>query len=126
IDFEGSSSSGIVEYGIVSLLGGEIAAARGRVCRPVGRVRLEDQAVHGLDPAGLADAAPFADEFDLFAELRASGAFAAHFANAENTLLKGAWPYGRSAPDWGRTDGGLTAEWGPWIDTGRLYPQLRG
>ena len=126
IDFEGSSSSGIVEYGVVSLLGAEIVAARGRVCRPVGRVRPEDRAVHGLDAEGLAGAAPFAEEFELFAGLRAEGAFAAHFANAENTWLKGAWPYGRSAPDWGRTDGGLTAEWGPWIDTGRLFPQLRG
>ena len=126
IDFEGSSSSGIVEYGVVSLHGGRIVAARGRLCRPVGRVRPEDQAVHGLDAEGLAGAAPFADEFELFAGLRAAGAFAAHFANAENTLLKGAWPYGRGAPDWGRTDGGVTAEWGPWIDTGRLFPQLRG
>ncbi len=126
VDFEGSTVSGILEYGVVSLRGGEIVAARGRLCAATGRVRPEDTAVHGLDAAATAGAAPFAADFEVFAALRASGPLAAHFANAENTLLKAAWPYGRSAPDFSCDDGAMTAEWGPWIDTGRLYPQARG
>lgn len=118
--------SGILEYGVVSLRGGEILAARGRVCRATGRVRAEDVAVHGLDAAATAGEAPFGEDFELFAALRESGPLAAHFANAENTLIKSAWPYARLARDFSREDGGATAEWGPWIDTGRLYPQARG
>lgn len=127
VDFEGSTVSGILEYGVVSLRSGAIAAAQGRACRPVGRIRPEDTAVHGLDASALADHAPFADDFEVFASLRATGPLAAHFANAENTLLKATWPYARSAPDFSQTSpAAATADWGPWIDTGRLYPQLRG
>ena len=126
VDFEGSIASGILEYGVVSLRGGEIVAARGRTCRATGRVRPEDAALHGLDAAAVADQAPFADDFEIFATLRESGPLAAHFANAENTLLKAIWPYARTAEDFSRPGAAGTAEWGPWIDTGRLYPQARG
>lgn len=126
VDFEGSTVSGILEYGVVSLHGGEIVAAEGRLCRATGRVRPEDVAVHGLEAAALAGQAAFADEFERFAALRGSGPLAAHFANAENTLLKSVWPYARAARDFSRDDGATTADWGPWLDTGRLYPQARG
>ncbi len=123
IDFEGSVASGILEYGVVTLRGGEIMATATRLCRATGRVRPEDAAVHGIEAGAVADAAPFADEFERFTALRASGPLAAHFANAENTLIKSVWAYGRQAPDFSRSDS-TTQEWGPWIDTGRLYPQL--
>ena len=128
VDFEGSTVSGILEYGVVSLRAGTIIAARGRLCRPVGRIRPEDAAIHGLDAASLAAHAPFSDDFELFANLRSTGPLAAHYANAENTLLKATWPYARTSPDFSRaTDApATTTDWGPWIDTGRLYPQLRG
>jgi DNA polymerase-3 subunit epsilon len=124
IDFEGSTVSGILEYGVVSLRGGEIVAASGRVCRPAGRVRAEETAVHGLAAEALAACAPFADDFETFAKLRESGPLAAHFANAENTLLKTTWPYPRAVPDFSRETGTeRVPDWGPWIDTGRLYAQ---
>jgi DNA polymerase-3 subunit epsilon len=126
VDFEGSTVSGILEYGVISLRGGEILAARGRLCRATGRVRAEDTAVHGLDAAATEGAAPFREDFEIFAALRDSGPLAAHFANAENTLIKSVWPYARTARDFSRDDGASTADWGPWIDTGRLYPQARG
>lgn len=128
IDFEGSVASGILEFGVVSLRAGAIVAVAGRACRPVGRVRAEDIAVHGLEPTALADCAPFAEEFARFAALRASGPLAAHFAQAENSLLKSVWPYARAAPDFSRETPATTDaanDWGPWIDTGRLYPQAR-
>jgi DNA polymerase III epsilon subunit-like protein len=37
--------------------------------------------------------------------------------------LKSVWPYPRTSPDFARP-GGTTTNWGPWIDTGRLYPQV--
>lgn len=123
IDFEGSAASGIVEFGVVTLRGGEIAGIRTRLCRAVGPVTPEDTAVHGLSEPGLRAAAPFRDEWEYFAGLRETGPLAAHFAPVENHLLKQVWAYPRNAPDFARP-GKTAAEWGPWIDTGRLYPQF--
>jgi len=123
VDFEGSVSSGILEYGIVTLRAGEIEATATRLCRATGRVRAEDAAVHGLNEATVARAAPFTDEFERFARLRETGPMAAHFANAENTMLKSVWAYPRAVPDFVRPDRTVT-DWGPWVDTGRLLPQL--
>lgn len=123
VDFEGSVASGILEYGVVIMRGGGIVETHTRLCRATGRVRAEDVAVHGLDAAAVARCAPFADEFEVFARWRETGPLAAHFANAENTLIKSAWPYPRTSPDFARP-GATVTEWGPWIDTGRLYPQL--
>jgi len=124
VDFEGSVASGILEYGVVTLRHGAVAALHTRLCRATGRIRAEDTAVHGLGQAALAGCAPFATDFEAFAGWRAQGPFAAHFAGAENSLIKSVWPYGRSAPDFSRP-GEATADWGPWIDTGALYRQLR-
>ena len=49
IDFEGSLSSGILEYGVVTLKGGEIVHTRTRLCRAIGRIRPDDVLVHKLD-----------------------------------------------------------------------------
>jgi DNA polymerase III epsilon subunit-like protein len=123
IDFEGNRTSGILEFGVVTLRGGELAGTRTRTCAPSGRIAIEDTAVHGLHASGLAGAEPFATEWEYFARLRETGPLAAHFSSAENHLLKSVWPYARQAADFARP-GGTTTEWGPWIDTGRLYPQL--
>lgn len=123
IDFEGSTVSGVLEYGVVSMRGEEILETSTRLCRPIGRVRAEDVAVHGIEADTVRDAAPLADDFERFVAWRASGPLAAHFAQAENTLIKTVWAYGRRAPDFA-IEGETTNEWGPWVDTGRLYPQL--
>lgn len=123
LDFEGSRLSGVLEYGVVTLLGGQVTAARTRLCAPTGRVRAEDTAVHGLREDALAGHAPFAAEWEYFASLREHGPLAAHYAGVENALLKNTWPYPRSSPDFARP-GERVVEWGPWVDTARLYAQL--
>lgn len=123
IDFEGSRSSGILEYGVVEVRAGAVVDTRTRRCRPTGRIRPEDVAVHGLDAAALRGEAPFADDWEYFAGLREKGPLAAHYAGVENGLLKSVWPYPRPSPDFVRP-GERLAEWGPWIDTARLYAQL--
>jgi DNA polymerase-3 subunit epsilon len=123
IDFEGSVASGILEYGVVEVRGGQVSARHARMCRATGRVRPEDEAVHGLNEAALAKLAPFEDDWELFAGLRERGPLAAHFAGAENSLLKSVWPYPRNSIDFARP-GERCIDWGPWIDTARLYQQF--
>jgi DNA polymerase III epsilon subunit-like protein len=123
IDFEGSRASGIIEYGIATLHGGRVTAAATRLCAPTGRVRAEDTEIHGLGEESLSGCAPFSDDWELFAGRREMGPLAAHFAGVENSLLKAVWPYPRNSPDFARP-GGQVAEWGPWIDTARIYAQL--
>lgn len=123
VDFEGSRTSGILEYGVVTVLGGRIEATRTRFCRAMGQVRVEDIAVHGLSEAALAGHAPFSGDWEYFAALRESGPLAAHYAGVENALLKSVWPYPRNSPDFARP-GERVIDWGPWIDTARIYAQL--
>jgi DNA polymerase III epsilon subunit-like protein len=123
IDFEGSLASGVLEYGVATLLGGRVTATMTRMCAPTGRVRAEDALIHGLREEALAGCAPFSSDWEVFAGLREKGPLAAHYSGAENSLLKAIWPYPRSSPDFARP-GGRVVDWGPWIDTGRIYAQL--
>lgn len=123
VDFEGSRVSGILEYGVVTLVGGEITGAQTRLCAATGGVRAEDTAVHGLRAEALAEWQPFADEWEFFADLRERGPLAAHYAGVENALLKAVWPYPRNSPDFARA-GERVIDWGPWVDTARIYAQL--
>lgn len=123
LDFEGSHAAGVIEYGVAVLHEGEIIETATRLCRPHGAIRPEDTAVHGLDAASTAKAAPLAEDWELFAGWRQRGPMAAHFAGTENGLIKSVWPYARQSRDFSRP-GDMTNEWGPWIDTGRLLPQL--
>lgn len=123
VDFEGSRASGVVEYGVVEVRGGAIVNTHTRLCAPTGRLRAEDVAVHGLEENVLAHERPFADEWEFFAGLRERGPLAAHFAGVENSLLKSVWPYPRTSPDFARP-GEHVIDWGPWIDSARLYAQL--
>jgi DNA polymerase III epsilon subunit-like protein len=120
IDFEGCLRTGIVEFGVVTLRGGEVVDWHGRLCRPAAPIGALEFAVHGIRDEEAAQQKPFSEEWDLFAGLRASGPLAAHFASTEERLLKAVWPYPRVSPDFLR--GGSLAEWGPWIDTGRIAP----
>lgn len=123
IDFEGSRRSGILEYGVVTLCAGRVTGTRTRLCRPVGEVDPRDIAVHRIQPR-MAEAHPcFSEEWAFFSDLRKKGPLAAHFAGAENHLIKGVWPYPSPSPDFVRA-GREVNEWGPWVDTGRLYDQL--
>lgn len=123
VDFEGSRSSGVLEYGVVTLIGGAVVETHTRLCGAIGRVRPEDTAVHGLAEAALRALPPFADDWEFFASLRERGPLAAHYAGVENGLLKSVWPYPRNSPDFARA-GERVIDWGPWIDTARIYAQL--
>jgi DNA polymerase III epsilon subunit-like protein len=123
IDFEGSRATGVLEYGVVTLLGDRVTDAQGRLGAATGRIQPEDTRVHGLAEEALSGAAPFSAVWEVFAGRRQAGPLAAHYASAENSLLKAVWPYPRPSPDFARP-GAEVAEWGPWIDSGRIYAQL--
>ncbi len=123
IDFEGGSASGVLEYGVATLVGGHVTRAVTRLCAPTGRIRDEDTQIHGLREEALSRCEPFSAEWGLFADLRERGPLAAHYAGAENALLKATWPYPRASPDFARP-GGRVVDWGPWIDSARIYSQL--
>jgi DNA polymerase-3 subunit epsilon len=123
VDFEGNRASGVLEFGVVTMLGGQVKEARTRLCRAVGRIAPQDSAVHGIEEKALVGLAPFSDEWDYFADLREAGPLAAHYAGVENALLKSVWPYPRNSPDFARP-GERLIDWGPWIDSARIYSQL--
>lgn len=123
VDFEGSRASGILEYGVVALLGDRVVETATRLCAATGRIRPEDVAVHGVSAEMVATQAPFADDWEMFATWRERGPLAAHFAGVENALLKSVWPYPRNSPDFARP-GERVIDWGPWVDTASIYAQL--
>lgn len=123
VDFEGGAASGILEFGVVTLERGEVVTTRTRLCRARGAVRREDTAVHGIAAEAVAGAEPFEREWEFFAGLRERGPLAAHYAGTENALLKAVWPYPRRSPDFSRP-GQSVIEWGPWLDSARLYAQF--
>jgi len=123
VDFEGNRASGILEYGVATVVGGQVMETRTRLCRAMGEISAEDSAVHHLTEASVASEAPFSDDWDFFADLRERGPLAAHYAGVENSLLKSVWPYPRASTNFARP-GERVIDWGPWIDTGALYLQL--
>ena len=48
IDFEGSRASGIIEYGLVTLLGQSIESTATRICSPSGPLSDTDISTHGI------------------------------------------------------------------------------
>ncbi len=123
IDFEGGPQCGIVEFGVVTLKGFSIESVSTRICRPKATIPKREQAVHGIGSAEANTEAPFREEWDRFAGLRESGPLSAHFASAENTMLKSVFPYPRQSPSW-VDEKRSVATWGPWLDTGVLYREL--
>jgi DNA polymerase-3 subunit epsilon len=119
LDFEGSTRTGVVEYGIATLLDGEITTACNRLCASAVAVPGVDTRCHGLRDSDLAGSAPLAADWELFAGLRREGFFCAHHASTEHTLLKTVWPYPGAMPEHTRPGEALN-DWGPWIDTYRL------
>jgi DNA polymerase-3 subunit epsilon len=124
MDFEGSARTGVVEYGVVTLHGGEIVRARTRLCAAGAPIPRLDTQCHGLRDGDLAGAPPLREDWDFFSGLRREGLFGAHHAPTEHNLLKAVWPYPGAMPDHARPAAAAVNDWGPWIDTCRLASVL--
>ena len=125
IDFEGGLQCGIVEYGIVTIKGSSIESVATRFCQPKAPIPKNEWSIHKITTAEASLEMPFEEEWERFASIRESGPLAAHFASAENTMLKSVFPYPRKSPSW-LDDGKSIVSWGPWLDTGTLYRNMRG
>jgi len=123
IDFEGGPQCGIVEFGVVTIIGSSIDSVATRLCRPKTPIPKNEWSVHKISTAEASLEEPFEEEWERFARLRESGPLSAHFASAENSMLKSVFPYPRKSPSW-LDDGKSVVNWGPWLDTGTLYRNI--
>ncbi len=124
MDFEGTSRSGVLEFGVVTLYGGLLLDSLTGLCAPTGEVAAADQRVHGIQETDTAGLEPFAANFDTFTRLRREGPFCAHHASVEMNLLKDTWPYPGEVPDYAAASGQTCVSWGPLLDTRRIYAAL--
>ena len=123
IDFEGGPRCGIVEFGVVTVKGPDVLDCSTRLCRPQAPITRAEKAVHGINTESANAGDPFQDEWERFASMREKGPLAAHFAQAENTMIKSAFPFARRSPDWARSNE-VVNTWAPWVDTGQLYRDI--
>ena len=123
VDFEGNQKCGIVEYGVVTLLGGIVTRTATRLCRAENDINARDIELHRIRNEDTLNCQPFSDEWELFLELRQSGPLCAHYAAVEHGLMKRTWPYPRKSPDFLNL-GQFSADWGPWIDTCQLFQRI--
>ena len=123
IDFEGSRQSGVVEYGIATVVGQEITATCTRICAPEGTISDADRLQHGISEDRARDEALFSTEWPMVSKLRSEGPFCAHSAAVESGLIQGVWARPKSSPNFA-DPGELIAEWGPWLDTLYLYRRI--
>jgi len=93
IDYEGAPAYGVVEYGVATLLNGEIIDAHTRLCRAYAPIDPHDVAVHGISYEESLRHAPFDDDYDFFVDLRRRGPLAAHNAHYEARLTRQAWAF---------------------------------
>lgn len=115
IDFEGSKSIGIVEYGIAEILGGKITRTFSAVCAPKKSIPLKDAKFFGISNEFAQKFAPFEAHCELFSELRARGIFAAHNHSTEDSLLRCHIPSPGRVKDF--LNGRDTLAWAPWLDS---------
>jgi DNA polymerase-3 subunit epsilon len=118
VDFEGSNRTGVIEYGVVTLLKKEIFATATKIHGARVNLSTLDTQCHGLSDRDLINQTPFESEWDYWVSLRRTGIFVAHNASVESQLLRLTWPRPSAVPS--LEDGIQTAEWGPWIDSCRL------
>ena len=126
IDFEGSRQSGIVEYGVATVVSARITATYTRICSPVGTISDFDRAQHGIHEAQASTCEAFDQEWALFSGLREVGPFAAHNVAVEAGLIRTVWPHPRRCPNFAESEASESkaADWGPWLDTLPLYRRI--
>ena len=120
LDFEGSARSGIVEYGVATLLGGNIVATATRLCSVREPIPPEESEVHGIFDDDVEGCPPIDADWTLFRRLRKTGLLGSHHAPAEIGMISTVWPFPGDVPDFSLESRPPVNDWGPWIDTCRI------
>ena len=120
LDFEGSARSGIVEYGVATLLGGNIVATATRLCSVREPIPPEESEVHGIFDDDVEGCPPIDADWVLFRRLRKTGLLGSHHAPAEIGMISTVWPFPGDVPDFSLESRPPINDWGPWIDTCRI------
>lgn len=123
IDFEGNRRTGVVEYGVAILQGGEVVDCHTRLCRPREAISGKDFLFHGIRQDQAEVCEPLEEDYALFSRWRRSGPFGAHHAVTEEGLLRATWTCPPDSPDF-YVPSRRVASWGPWIDTLQLYSTI--
>lgn len=119
VDFEGSARTGVLEYGVATLLGGEVISAGTSLHAARTDIPALDTQCHGIAREDVDGLPPFEAEWDHWVSLRRTGLLAAHNATVESGLLRNTWSRPPAVPSF-VGDASPVAEWGPWLDTCRL------
>ena len=75
LDFEGNGRSGVVEFGVATVFGGEVVAARTEFCRPQGRIPRREVELHGITNQAVAHAQPLKSYWEYFADFETKWTF---------------------------------------------------
>ncbi len=116
IDFEGSESCGVVEFGVVEICNMQIVNAKTAICAPKKDISKKDALFFGIDTHRASKESSFTEHLEYFALLRKRGIFAAHNAATEKNLLNSYSPIAPSSPDF-LNGMRLVNTWSPWLDT---------
>lgn len=122
IDFEGSKKIGIVEFGAVGILKGEIFFAKEALCAPEKDIDLKTQKITGITNELASKNPPFEAHCGLFAQMRTQGIFAAHSFHTEDSLLRHYFPCPCRVKNFFTNKD--TLSWGPWLDSRLLARKL--
>ena len=120
LDFEGSVRSGIVEYGVATLLGGRIVETATRLCSVRAPIPLEESEVHGIFDDDVEGRPPVEADWEFFRGLRATGLLGSHHAPAEIGMITSVWAFPGAVPDFSLKSRPKINDWGPWIDTCKI------
>lgn len=120
LDFEGSVRTGIIEYGVATLLGGRIVETATRLCSVRAPIPIEESEVHGIFDEDVEGRPPVEADWEFFKKLRGNGLLGSHHAPAEIGMLTSVWSVPGTVPDFSLETRPPTVDWGPWIDTCRI------
>lgn len=119
IDFEGSLTSGIIEYGCVGISSTRgIFSTESHLCKNKSHIPVHESQCHGLYAEELKKQWDFSHFLPNFLHWRTQAFFCAHNASYENMLLQHYCPVVLHAHS---LEHYTSSQWGPWLDTYILY-----